>query len=55
MTVSRLIESGPLPAIRVGKHQHLRIHRRDVARFLDAGVVPVPGQTGSKGRSWPAA
>ena len=53
MTVYRLIKSGELPAIRVGKH--LRIRGGDVARFLDARVVPVPGKTGSKGKPWPAA
>ncbi len=61
MTVYRLIKSGELPAMRVGKH--LRIRGRDVAEFLDARIVPAPATprvTGSKKRTskgspWPAA
>ena len=58
MTVYRLIKSGELPAIRVGKH--LRIRGQDVAAFLDARVVRTPSGSGStksasKGRPWPAA
>jgi excisionase family DNA binding protein len=47
MTVYRLIKSGELPAIRVGKH--LRIRSVDVATFLDDRVVR------AKGGTWPAA
>ena len=68
MTVYRLIKSGELPAIRVGKH--LRIRGNDVVTFLDARVVhassfdpasepaheprhePAPGKEGG---TWPAA
>jgi hypothetical protein len=53
MTVYRLIKSGELPAIRVGKH--LRIRGQDVAAFLDARVVRGPQTGGRKGRPWPAA
>ena len=57
MTVYRLIKSGELPAIRVGKH--LRIRANDVAKFLDARVVhavhePVaPMKPGREGGPWP--
>jgi excisionase family DNA binding protein len=56
MTVYRLIKSGELRAIRVGKH--LRIRGNDVAKFLDARVVhsPVaPTKPGREGGPWPAA
>jgi excisionase family DNA binding protein len=53
MTVYRLIKSGEMPAIRVGKH--LRIRGHDVAQFLDARVVPVPGKRERKGKPWPVA
>ena len=60
MTVYRLIKSGELPAMRVGKH--LRIRGSDVAEFLDARIVPVPAarvvtsSTNSvKGSPWPVA
>jgi excisionase family DNA binding protein len=64
MTVYRLIKSGELPAIRVGKH--LRIRGHDVAEFLDARVVrhtpsrsPHSGRvakgSSKKGKPWPAA
>ena len=53
MTVYRLIKSGELPAIRVGKH--LRIRGQDVAAFLDARVVHGPRTGSTKGRPWPAA
>ena len=47
MTVYRLIKSGALPAIRVGKH--FRIREVDLSRYLDAQTT-VPG-----GGQWPAA
>jgi excisionase family DNA binding protein len=50
MTVYRLIKSGELPAIRVGKH--LRIRERDVAKFLDERIVGI-GEGGED--SWPVA
>jgi excisionase family DNA binding protein len=53
MTVYRLIKSGDLPAIRVGKH--LRIRGNDVVKFLDARRVPMPADRGKKGGTWPAA
>jgi excisionase family DNA binding protein len=63
MTVYRLIKSGELPAIRVGKH--LRIRGQDVAAFLDARVVhgdaratakaPSAVKRSRKGGPWPAA
>ncbi len=58
MTVYRLIKSGELPAMRVGKH--LRIRGHDVAEFLDARIVHIPDEPGSdtnpvKGSPWPAA
>ena len=53
MTVYRLIKSGELPAIRVGKH--LRIRGNDVAAFLDARKVPMPADPSKKGGRWPAA
>jgi excisionase family DNA binding protein len=57
MTVYRLIKSGELPAIRVGKH--LRIRGQDVAKFLDARVVhadaPEPKKKPAKDSPWPAA
>ncbi len=62
MTVYRLIKSGELRAIRVGKH--LRIRGNDVAAFLDARVVHATVgdidtgsivDTGKKGGTWPAA
>jgi excisionase family DNA binding protein len=51
MTVYRLIKSGELPAMRVGKH--LRIRGGDVARFLDARIVRTPAPPGKKGGPWP--
>ena len=51
MTVYRLIKSGELPAIRVGKH--LRIRGNDVVAFLDARQVPVPDRA-QEGGPWPA-
>jgi excisionase family DNA binding protein len=57
MTVYRLIKSGELPAMRVGKH--LRIRGHDVAEFLDARIVHTePAKTKknpAKGSPWPAA
>ena len=53
MTVYRLIKSGELPAIRVGKH--LRIRGNDVVAFLEARVVPAPASPGREGGPWPAA
>jgi excisionase family DNA binding protein len=47
MTVYRLIKSGDLPAIRVGKH--FRIRASDLAGYLDAQMT-VPG-----GDPWPVA
>ncbi|MGZ4756811.1 MAG: helix-turn-helix domain-containing protein, partial [Acidimicrobiia bacterium] len=52
MTVYRLIKSGELPAMRVGKH--LRIRGNDVAAFLDARIVRTPGAPGKEGGPWPA-
>ena len=52
MTVYRLIKSGELRAIRVGKH--LRIRGDDVATFLDDRVVHTTGHA-KKGGTWPAA
>jgi excisionase family DNA binding protein len=49
MTVYRLIKSGELRAIRVGKH--LRIRSNDVVTFLDDRVV----HTEKEGGTWPAA
>lgn len=48
MTVYRLIKSGELPAIRVGRH--LRIRRRDLLAYLDARVVGADGEGGGR---WP--
>ena len=53
MTVYRLIKSGQLRAIRVGKH--LRIRGNDVVEFLDARVVHAPSASGREGGPWPAA
>jgi excisionase family DNA binding protein len=53
MTVYRLIKSGQLRAIRVGKH--LRIRGNDVVEFLEARVVHAPVATGREGGPWPAA
>lgn len=53
MTVYRLIKSGELPAIRVGKH--LRIRGNDVVTFLDDRIVRVPAAVGREGGPWPAA
>ena len=47
MTVYRLIKTGALPAIRVGKH--FRIREADLSRYLDAQTT-VPG-----GGAWPVA
>jgi excisionase family DNA binding protein len=55
MTVYRLIKSGELPAIRVGKH--LRIRGADVVTFLDDRVVHSSVGTADEigeGGSWPA-
>lgn len=49
MTVYRLVKTGTLPAIRVGKH--LRIRRTDLRAYLDARVV----QPDPEGAPWPAA
>jgi excisionase family DNA binding protein len=46
MTVYRLIRSGALPAIRVGKHFRIRV--RDLDQYLAA-------QTFRGGDAWPAA
>ena len=46
MTVYRLIRSGALPAIRVGKHFRIRV--RDLDQYLEA-------QTFGGGDAWPAA
>jgi excisionase family DNA binding protein len=46
MTVYRLIRSGELPAIRVGKH--FRIRESDLNGYLDAQIVHGGGR-------WPAA
>ncbi len=57
MTVYRLIKSGELRAIRVGKH--LRIRGADVVTFLDDRVVHTPVDDPSighkEGGTWPAA
>ena len=68
MTVYRLIRSGALPAIRVGKH--FRIRERDLDVFLDTQTVggraalddrvavPAGGEsdrTYGGGNAWPAA
>ncbi len=56
MTVYRLIKSGELPAMRVGKH--LRIRGHDVAEFLDARIVHIDETSTkkpAKGSPWPAA
>ncbi len=50
MTVYRLIKSGELRAIRVGKH--LRIRESDVASYLETRVVGA--HDGSEGGTWPA-
>lgn len=50
MTVYRLVKSGELPAIRVGKH--LRIRTADLAAYLDARVVQT---TDDEEGPWPAA
>ena len=42
MTVYRLIKSGELPAIRVGKNY--RIRGRDLDRYLDAAVTVRPDE-----------
>jgi excisionase family DNA binding protein len=42
MTVYRLIKSGQLPAIRVGKNY--RIRRSDIERYLDDRAVRVTGE-----------
>jgi excisionase family DNA binding protein len=47
MTVYRLIKSGDMPAIRVGKH--FRIRESDLSRYLTVHTT-VPG-----GGQWPAA
>ena len=62
MTVYRLIKSGELPAMRVGKH--LRIRGNDVVEFLDARIIHIDEtvtnqnptkQHPAKGSPWPAA
>jgi excisionase family DNA binding protein len=68
MTVYRLIRSGALPAIRVGKHFRIRV--RDLDLFLDAQTVgrglaldgAVASRAGGEsddtyrgGNAWPAA
>ena len=44
MTVYRLIKSGTLPALRVGKNY--RIRSRDVVAYLDSSVTQVEQQQG---------
>jgi excisionase family DNA binding protein len=44
MTVYRLIKSGTLPALRVGKNY--RIRARDLTAYLDASVTQVEQQQG---------
>ena len=44
MTVYRLIKSGTLPALRVGKN--FRIRASDLAAYLDASVTQVDQQQG---------
>ncbi len=44
MTVYRLIKSGALPALRVGKNY--RIRAADLAAYLDASVTQVGEQQG---------
>jgi len=51
MTVYRLIRSGALPAIRVGKH--FRIRSRDLDHYLETQSVSVTTLEG--GDAWPAA
>jgi excisionase family DNA binding protein len=68
MTVYRLIRSGALPAIRVGKH--FRIRARDLDGFLDtrtvgreaaldgavaSGAGGASDHTSRRGNAWPAA
>ena len=57
MTVYRLIKSGELPAMRVGKH--LRIRGNDVVEFLDARIIHIDEtatkSNPAKGSPWPAA
>lgn len=50
MTVYRLVKSGELPAIRVGKH--LRIRAADLAAYLEARLVAAPDEEDGP---WPAA
>ena len=44
MTVYRLIKSGTLPALRVGKN--FRIRERDLTAYLDSSVTSVEQQQG---------
>lgn len=44
MTVYRLIKSGALPAIRVGKNYRIRQH--DLDAYLASGVVPAERSNG---------
>ena len=44
MTVYRLIKSGTLPALRVGKNY--RIRARDLTAYLDSSVTQVEQQQG---------
>ena len=44
MTVYRLIKSGTLPALRVGKNY--RIRSRDIVAYLDSSVTQVEQQQG---------
>ncbi|MEI6570271.1 MAG: helix-turn-helix domain-containing protein [Actinomycetes bacterium] len=48
MTVYRLVKSGEIPAIRVGKH--LRIRLADLNNYLESRMV-TPSQEGG---AWPA-
>ena len=42
MTVYRLIRTGELPAVRVGRNY--RVRRRDLTAFLDGQVVATPSR-----------
>lgn len=44
MTVYRLIKSGDIPALRVGKNY--RIRTKDLTAYLDASVTPVQESRG---------
>ena len=53
MTVYRLIKSGELPAIRVGRH--FRIRAADLDGYLDMQTVGGDTQPVGGGGTWPAA